>query len=330
VATPVRLKALIVGSGWARHAAMTLAGRKDVEVVGVVGRGSSRTASLARELGAPAYESLSAAIAVRPPNVAVVAIDDTSNSHAVEQLLDAGADVLCAHPVARTAAEVQRLANLAAARGRIVSTDYTLRSCVETIAALEALASSGALMRLDIVYPGRLLAMALDLALLLGGASLAVSAFGGYPEEVSEQRARAPAAFPPTVVVEHVGGCVTTLVPCPHAETARAFSAIASCTGGRVEVHLPSGGARNVRIVRSGYAEVTELVAAAAEGADAKGAAVFGAAMRRLADAFIDAVIGQRQPPCSFEAEVAVRHAWQAVWRSVKGHGRVETRGFIP
>ena len=187
--------------------------------------------------------------------------------------------------------------------------------------ALEAMKSSGALMRLDIMYPGRLLPMALDLALVFGGRSMAVSSFGAYPEELAEQRQRAPAAFPPTIVIEHMSGCVTTLCPCPHAETARAFSVTASCATARIELALPSGGARKLRLLKTGRTEIVELRRAARHEHDA--AAVFGTAMQKLANDFVDAVVSRGEPPCSLESESAVRSAWAAVAHSMKSHGRV-------
>ena len=324
MASPVRLSALVVGSGWARHAATAFANREgEIEIVGVVGRGSARTEALARQLATRAYTSLDEALAVRAPQLAVVAVDEASNVKVVQQLVMAGADVLCAHPVARTAAEVRALSELARERGRIISTDYTLRTCAETITALEAVKSSGALLRVDIIYPGRLLPMALDLALVFGGRAMAVCGFGTYPEETAEQRARAPAAFPPTVVIEHMSGCVTTLCPCPHAETSRAFSVTASCAGARIELALPSGGARKVRLLKTGRTEVVVLRRAPRQEQEA--VAVFGAAMRKLADDFVDAVLTRGVAPCSLESEGAVRSAWAAIAHSMRSFGRVET-----
>lgn len=317
------MKTLIVGSGWARHAASAFADRTELEIVGVVGRGSARSTSLGAQLRVPSFINLEAALDTLVPQVAVVAVDDVSNGVLSERLIGMGCDVLCAHPVAPTAEAVRRLDALAHERGRIVSTDYSLRACEELGAGRNMLATSGALMRLAVTYPGRLLPMALDLAIALAGPIGTVTAFGGYPEVLALRRKRTPAAFPPTVVLEHADGCVTTLVPCPHARPAAAFTITASCTEARLELRLPSGGAELIRLRRGGSPERVALVPARYS---VPAAEAFVTAMRAIADAFVDAVIVRGKPPCPLGDEVAVRAAWHAITESLRQGGRVEVR----
>jgi hypothetical protein len=312
VATSVRLKALVVGSGWARHAASTFAARPELEVV-----------ALARDLGVPSFADLGAAISAVKPRVAVVAIDEASNAAMSERLVEAGCDVLCAHPVARTIEGVRRLEAAARQHGRIVSTDYSMRTTAEFRAAQGAIAESGALMRLALTYPGRLLPIALDLGIAVGGPLAAVSAFAVYPRALAERRIRTPAAFPPTVVLEHVGGCVSTLVPCTHATTAGAFALTASCAEARIELRLPTGGAELVRLLRRGRSERVELVPPRLV---LPAIAAFAYAMGSVANAFVDAVLVRGTPPCPLSDEVAVRGAWQGIMDSLRYGGRAEAR----
>ncbi len=313
--TPVRLNALIVGSGWARHAARAFAAREEVRVAGVVARGSQRSVALAVSLGVPLFDQLTEAIHETRPDLAVVAVGETSNPGISIELLRAGAHVLCAHPVAPTADEVSAVLLVAKAHGLIASTDYSLRLTEAFRIARASLAEMGSLLRVDITFPGRFLPIALDVAIALAGPVESVSAFGRYPAKLLARRRSAPAAFPPTTILEHAGGVVTALTPSPHAAPAEAVRVSTSSTGGRVDLALPAAGARRVRYTRGGAWEDTELVSprGVAEGEEA-----FADAMRVLADAFVDAVLGGRSPPCSLEDEAHVRKIWAAVPRALR------------
>ncbi len=318
------MNALVVGSGWARHAAHAFAARDDVRVTGVVARGSKRSFDLAGALGVPLFERLDDAIHEMLPNLAVVAVRDDANPGLATELLRAGAHVLCAHPVAPTADEVTALATLAKERGLVISTDYSLRGTEAFRAAQSTLARFGGPMRVEITFPGRFLPIALDLAIAFGGRVEAVSAFGRYPEELSARRQSAPAAFPPTVVLEHARGAVTALTPSPHAAAAAAVRVMTSSTGGRIELELPAGRARLLRCRPAGTVEELALVEARAV---TDVIAAFGDAMQALANAFVDAVVGGHPPPCPLEDEAELRRVWAAIPRALRTRAPVVVRG---
>lgn len=311
----VLLNALVVGSGWGRHAATAFARRGDVRIAGVVGRGSPRTQHLARELQVPVFRTVEDAVREDRIDLAVVAVGDRENSVLATELLMHGAHVLCAHPVGATADDVRRVAELARERGLLVSADYSLRSSDAFAAARSAITTAGTLLRAEITFPGRFLPMALDLAVALGGHVVSVSAFGRYPPAVSAQRSRSPAAFPPTVILEHAAGCVTALTPVPHARATHPVRMTTSGISGRVDAELPAGDVALVRCRRGGMVETRTWHAR--PGVD--GAAdVFANAMVRTADLFVDAVRTGGAPPCSLEDEVEVRMIWDAITRSLR------------
>lgn len=315
----VRLRALVVGSGWAANAARAFAARDDVEVVGVVGRGSARSAALATELGVALATDLGAAIRASRPALAVVAVGDRQNPAAAAALVRAGVHVLCAHPVAPTEAEVIALADLARHQGVVVGTDYSLRATEAFATARAALGALGPLLRVDVVAPGRFLPMSLDLAIGLAGEAASVTAFGLYPDALAARRRAAPAAFPPTVVIEHRGGAVTSLVPSPHAPPCAPVRVIASASGGRLEASLPSGEVRRQRFGSGGFDD--DRLVATTDASDAPSA--FSRAMRRCANAFVEAILRGGPPPCSLTDEAHVRALWTAISVSVRTRSRV-------
>lgn len=309
------MNALVVGSGWAGHGARAFAARRDVCVRGVVARGSERSFALARVFDVPVFVSLTEAIQETQPSLAVVAVGDETNPALAGELLRAGAHVLCAHPVAPTAAEVTDLARIASESGRLVSADYSMRTTEAFAAARAATRDVGELLRVEITYPGRFLPMAIDLALAFGGQVDAVSAFGRYPDSLSERRAKAPAAFPPTLVLEHRRGAVTTLTPSPHAVPTAALRVTTSHTAGRIDVELPAGGARRVRNLAGGAFEETILLPPDVT-SDAK--AAFAEAMHAMANAFVDAVVVSAPPPSPLEDEAEVRRVWSCIGRALR------------
>jgi predicted dehydrogenase len=320
MAAPVRLKALVVGSGWAQHAARALAERADVEVAGVVARGSPRSVELARSLDAPLFGTVGKAIGAVRPDIAIVAVDDVHNILLASELARSRVHVLCAHPVAPDGDGVDALAALARDNGVSVSTDYSLRTCPAFLAARAELPALGELLRAEITFPGRLLPMALDLAVAFGGRAAKVSAFGRYPDAVRSRRAANRAAFPPSIVLEHEGGCVTTMMPCPHAKPHSAFRITTSGTRGRLDVELPAGGCRRLRCGAAGAWE--EAVLARDEPVETA-AELFGSAMRTLTHAFVDAVCRGGPIPCTLEDEAHVRRIWGAIARALRAHSSV-------
>ncbi|MFO0739607.1 MAG: Gfo/Idh/MocA family oxidoreductase [Labilithrix sp.] len=316
------MNALVVGSGWARMTGEVFAARDGVRVAGVVARGSPRSFALARELGAPLFTSLAEAIAETRPTLAVVAVGDADNPLLSRDLLEAGSHVLCAHPVARTPEQVADLAHLARERRLIAATDYSMRLTPPFLAALGQLAGLGDLLRVDITFPGRFLPIALDLAMGVAGSVDALSAFGQYPAPLAVPRSATPSAYSPTIVLEHSRGVVTALTPTPHATPSSAIRITTSSTRGRLDIGLPAGGARRVRMVstRAGYEEEVLLDPEVCD--DAR--QLYRTAMQRVADAFVDAATRGGPPPCPLETEVEVRRLWRAIPVALRTQSRVE------
>lgn len=314
------MNALVVGSGWAAHAARAFASRADTAVRGVVARGSTRSFDLAKSLDVPLFGSLDEAISETQPTIAVVAIGDTENPAAVGALLRAGAHVLCAHPVAPTASDVAALAALAREHDRIVSADYSMRATDSFRAARAATLELGDLLRVEVTFPGRFLPIAIDLAIAFAGRVEKVAAFGRYPENLRDRRATSPAAFPPTVVLEHAAGAVTALSPSPHAVPSAAIRLTASSTGGRVDVELPCGGARRVRCRAAGAFEETILLVAYGIG-DPR--STYAEAMQATAHAFVEAALGRGPVPSPLDDEIEVRRVWGSIPRALRDRASI-------
>ena len=256
-----------------------------------------------------------------------MAVGDKQNGPFTLELLDAGAHVLCAHPVAPTPEEVMAIAEAAERRGLFVSTDYSLRATEAFRLGRAAIRENGTLLRVDVTYPGRFLPIALDLAVALGGHVDMVSAFGRYPKDLKCRREASPAVFPPTTILEHVEGAVTALTPTPHADPRAAVHITASSTGGRVEMALPTGGARRLRCGHGGRFEDVELTPALRGGTVV---AAFGDAMRTLADQFVDAVLHGDGPTCPLAEEAHLRRLWMAITRAERGRVPVTVGELTP
>jgi hypothetical protein len=323
MALPDVVPVLIVGSGWARHAAIALRNRADVSIVAVVGRGSERTRALAAEMCAPFEATVERAVATVPPGVAVVAVDETRTPELAEGLLLRGWNVLCAHPVARSPAVVQRLATIAATRGVKVSTDYTLGQVAALQEARRLTVERGPALRVALEYPGRLLPMALHLAVALAGPVHAVLASRRYPETMVPAVERSPAAFPPAIIAEHESGCVTTLVSFPHAEPYTAFRCHLSLPTMRLDLDLPLG-----RLVKTSNRRGGCDVATLAHGDRTRDP--FGALMGRLAHAFVDACRVDGPPPSPLHEEAEVRRIWAVLSAAVRCGARVDVPTIEP
>ncbi|MBS2012567.1 MAG: Gfo/Idh/MocA family oxidoreductase [Deltaproteobacteria bacterium] len=309
------LRAIVAGSGWGAHAAQVLARDPRVELVAVIGRGSDRTRGLAVDLGVPVIATVDEAVARSAPQLAVLAVGEDRNAALAETLVVAGCHVLCAHPVAPTAAEVKSLAALAQAKGVLVATDYSLRATAEHEAARASVAQLGALMRLAVQFPGRGLPMALELALGFGGRATRLLATRSYPPALADRVAATPEAFAPSVLVEHDSGAVSQLVPVTHARTSGAYRILLSAERGSVEARMPAGGARELRALREGRTSEKVLVAPSAGEDPTEG---YRAAIGHVVSGFVDAVVNGAEPVAPLEIEIAVRSAWAAIGASLR------------
>lgn len=317
----MKLRAIVIGSGWGANAARVLAADDRVSITALVGRGSERSAALASELGVPLLASVEDALGATSPDLAVVAVGEQQNEPLARLLLAADCHVLCAHPVASTAGAVRELATLARDRGVIVATDYSLRTCPEHRAALLALTDSGALLRVGIEFPGRGLPMALDLAASFAGPAKRVFATRAYPDALRERVAATPEAFAPTVIIEHAAGTVSQLFPIPHARASEAYRVLLSTEAARIDVRLPAGGATGLTTLRAGRVRESLLVSPA-ESTDP--AAGYQDAIGRVVRDFVDAVSEGRLPVAPLEVEVVVRDIWAAVSASLRSAQPVE------
>jgi hypothetical protein len=307
MAAPDRvMRALVVGSGWARHAAAVFAAHPAVRLVGVVGRGSSRTLELA-------YTSLETAIDEARPDLAAVAASEIVHPELARRLLIAGCHLLCSHPVAREARVVRELAALAAQRKRLLETDYSMRETPGFRVAWQILEALGPPLRISARSPGRALVIALDLACALAGPARAVFGSICYPPAFEERRRRAAGAFAPTALLEHTAGCVTTITPVPHAESQAAHRLEISTAATRLDLDLPAGDV--VKLVRRKGSVERSLLLAAAPLSDAEEA--FGAPMRALVTGFVHRVIAGKTGGI-LDSEAHVREVWLALGRATR------------
>lgn len=296
---------LVVGSGWAGHAARVLAGGK--QLAGLVSRGSPRSLELARELAAPHFDDVARAVAATSARRAIVAAGETRHVALLGPLIAHGLDVMCAHPVAPSAEEVAALSALGQAHGVRLLTDYTMRRTPEIEALVAALPDDGPLLRLHVQSPGRWLPIALDLALLIGGPVRQVESAWGWPRGLTEQVRSSRAAFPPSLLLVHEAGVVTTWTPVTHMPTERPVRLVASMARAAWTIDLPDGGATRVAIDRAGAQESVR-----AAPTTARGSAPILMAWGRVALAF---ATGDYPGLATLDEEFERRRLWSRIWR---------------
>lgn len=317
MASPNRLKlrALVFGSGWGEHSVRAFDSDPRVRLAGIVGRGSARTRELAKSLAVPAFDDVEKAIAATAPEVASVAVNEREGPAIAEALLKRGCHVLAAHPVAADAATVRSLAALAETCGRVIATDYTLRLQPGFTAARQVLDRSGALLRAVIEAPGRALIMAADLAIGLAGPVASVLASPLYPAALDERIHRSPKSFPPTLLFEHRCGCVTVVVPVPHAAPASAHRITLSAERARIDLALPAGEVRALSYLGGG--QISEYRILKAE-PSRSASEVFAGPMRELARRFVDSVTSGAPVHAGLMEEAHLRDLWAAAQRSAR------------
>jgi len=311
----VKLRALVVGSGWGQHAAEALAAHPATRLVAIVGRGSERTASLGNRLCVPVFSDLQAAIEASASEIAAVAAGERSNAELVRSLLEAGCHVLCSHPVAREARTVGDLAALAQRKSRLAATDYTMRLTEAFTATEDALGELGPALRVSVQCPGAALAIGIDIAIGLAGKVRRVYASASYPPGLSERVFATPRAFPPSVLIEHASGCVSSIVPVPHADPRAAHRVTVSTERGRIDLALPSDGATLVRYYGHGRVERSELAEPLPAASPEE---TFAEPMRALVRRFVDCVTNGLAVHSPLMEEAHRRAAWAAMSQSVR------------
>jgi predicted dehydrogenase len=318
-----RRRAIVVGSGWGAHSARALARDPRTELVGIVGRGSTRSQQLADALGVEIAPTLAIALGRFEPDIVVLAVGERAHEPLAIEALERGADLLCAHPVAPSAAAVVRIADAARLQGRIARTDYTFRLRPELHALVDR-QGRGELLRVSIDAPGRWLPIALDVAVMLAGRVSHVVAMSVVPVALAARAAATPAAFPPSLMLQHASGVVTSFVPFPHAPPGAPVRVRASWERAQTQANLPSSGATSLALRRGGVIERRILVEPTSNGAVP---AAIGDAMQDLVASFVSAVHGQPDALATLDDEAHLRAVWAAVWSSARTGGVVEVEG---
>ena len=105
----------------------TLAKRDDVNLVALVSRRSD-PGPLQRRWGFGAvYETVEDMLSAEDLDAAFVLTPQSEQAHAVEACLRRDVDVFCEKPLAPSAEDAERLADLAGERGRILMIDFNRR-----------------------------------------------------------------------------------------------------------------------------------------------------------------------------------------------------------
>lgn len=305
-------RAIVVGSGWGAHSARALAADARVTLAALVGRRSGRTIALASELGVAVEASIDDAIRAHQPQLVVLAVGEHSHEALAIRALEAGCHVLCAHPVAARAPDVLRIARAALRAGRLARTDYTFRLRPE-LDALRSGDGRGALLRVAIDAPGRWLPIVLDTAVVIAGPVARLTASRSYPNVLVERVARVPQAFPPSALLEHRSGAVTSIVTFPHSWPAAPVHVRTSWEGARVEALLPAGGARRLALGHAGAVDERELVSASCTAGDPSS---HGLSMQAVAHAFVDEILGADRRLATLDEEAHLRAMWDGLWRA--------------
>ncbi|MBV8553713.1 MAG: Gfo/Idh/MocA family oxidoreductase [Acidobacteriaceae bacterium] len=121
-----KIRVAVIGAGsFGRNHVRILSHMAGVELAAIVDSDHERARKLAQEHGSQAYaavEQMPAAI-----QAAVVATPTVTHEAIAERLLETGVDVLVEKPIAATSASGERLAELAAAKGRILQAGHLER-----------------------------------------------------------------------------------------------------------------------------------------------------------------------------------------------------------
>lgn len=141
VSDPKPLRVAVLGLGYiGREIHLpTLRQRADIEVVGLVDVNAEALARGLRESGfGPGFASLEALLDAGVPECAFVLTPKQLHCAQVARLLEAGVDVFCEKPLTMRLAEAEELAELAAARRRILMVGYNRRYAPVYVRAREA------------------------------------------------------------------------------------------------------------------------------------------------------------------------------------------------
>jgi len=120
-------RAVVVGTGYIGPVHVDALRRNGVEVVALVGSGSTASRERAAALRLPAYDSLDDVLTRERVDCVHVTTPNYLHAPMVKQALAAGAHVICEKPLAMTAAEGEALLGLAEAAGVVHAVNFNFR-----------------------------------------------------------------------------------------------------------------------------------------------------------------------------------------------------------
>ena len=110
MSTQTKLRVAVVGAGnWGYQHARVMAARRDVELVGVVGRTADKTAARAAEFRTRPYTDLSEMIAAEGPDLVTLSLPNREHFEATRRVIDAGVPLFVEKPLVFDKAEADAL-----------------------------------------------------------------------------------------------------------------------------------------------------------------------------------------------------------------------------
>jgi virulence factor len=146
VSARARTRVGVVGAGNIASIAQlpTLVKRDDVELAALVSRRPDPGALMRRWGFGAAYATVEDMLAAEDLDAVFVLTPRSEHARAVEACLRRGVDVFCEKPLAPSAEEAERLADLADEHGRILMVDFNRRYAPVYVAGREAFGTDGA------------------------------------------------------------------------------------------------------------------------------------------------------------------------------------------
>jgi virulence factor len=146
VSTPPKTRVGVIGAGNIAAIAQlpTLVKRDDVELAALVSRRPDPEPLMRRWGFGAAYSTVEDMLTAEDLDAVFVLTPRSEHAHAVDACLRGGVDVFCEKPLAPSADEAQRLADLADRHGRILMVDFNRRYAPVYVAGRETFGSTGA------------------------------------------------------------------------------------------------------------------------------------------------------------------------------------------
>lgn len=123
----------IVGAGnWGYQHARAFSERKDVEIVGIVGRTEEKTRRRAQEFGVPYFLSIEEMLKAGKPDLTDVCLPGQQTYRPLKMLLEAGIPVMTEKPLAYDLEEARELVRIAEKKDLFFAIDFN-HSCSEAV-----------------------------------------------------------------------------------------------------------------------------------------------------------------------------------------------------